>query len=65
MVISGSFKELTNTLMKTKIQTRSNSRYLRRLPAQFLELTAKRKVQSVSKPVPVNPGLSKTLEEIL
>ena len=61
-VISSGFKEFNSTLMKTKIQTRSSSRYLERLPVQSLELATRRKIQSISKRVPVNRGVLKTLE---
>ena len=64
MIISGDLKEFNSTLMKIKIQTRSSSRYLRRLPVQSWELATKRKVQSVSKPILVNRGVLKTLRRI-
>jgi len=62
VIISGGFKEFNSTLTKTKIQTRSSSRYLRRLPLQSWELAARRKTQSISKPFPVNRGVLKTLD---
>jgi len=65
MIISSDFKEFNSTLTKLEIQTRSSLKYLRRLPAQSWELTAKRKVQSVSKPTPVNREILKLLEGVL
>jgi len=61
-IISGGFKELNSTLTKTKIQTRSSSRYLRRLLVQSYKRWCKKKIQSTSKLVPVNREVLKTLE---
>jgi len=58
-------KSFNSTLKKTKIHTGSGSRYLRRLLVQSWELVARRKIESVSKPVPVNRGVLKTLKGVL
>ena len=61
VIISDSFKEFNSTLTKIKIQTRLSSRYPRRLPVQSWEVTTSRKIQNISKPIPVNRRVFKTL----
>ena len=59
------FKEFNSTLMKTRIQIRSSSGYQRRLPVQAWKPTVKHEVQSISRSIPVNYRVSKTLERVL
>ena len=64
-IVLGGFKEFNSTLTKTEIQIRSSSLYYRRLPVQAWKPTVKHDVQSIPISVPVNYGVSKTLEGVM